>query len=295
LYVQSTAANPSPDAADQEATRLRSLLVYFALTFAVGWSLWLVGAALLLRVDVSAGRSLFFLPGTFAPAIVALWMAQRSRVPGMAGELVERIFQWRVKARWYLFAVSYMIVAKLLAAGFYRIYAGTWPEFGFVPIYLMVLGTAFSVPVQAGEEIGWRGYALPRLADAVGLRAAGLILGMIWALWHLPLFLIPGTDSTGQPFVIFFLAVTAVSVAMTWLYLKTGGSLLLAMLMHAAINNTTGIVPASASPAPGAFSIEASALAWFVVVVLWAGAVHLLMRTPTRASPGSWRAIPCIR
>jgi membrane protease YdiL (CAAX protease family) len=139
------------------------------------------------------------------------------------------------------------------------------------------------VPVQAGEEIGWRGYALPRLADAVGLRAAGLILGMIWALWHLPLFLIQGTDSTGQPFAIFFLAVTAVSVAMTWLYLKTGGSLLLTMLMHAAINNTTGIVPASASHAPGAFSIEASALAWFTVVVLWAGAAYFLVRTPRRA------------
>jgi membrane protease YdiL (CAAX protease family) len=267
---------------NREATPLRSLAVFFILTFAVAWSLWLVAAVVLARANVTAGRALFFLPGTFAPAIVALWLTDRSGVPGMTDGLLARAFQWRVQARWYLFAVSYMLVAKLLAAGLYRIYAGEWPAFGSVPLYLMLLAVAFSTPFQAGEEIGWRGYALPRLAGAIGFRAAGVILGMIWALWHLPLFLIQGTDSTAQPFVTFFLAVTAVSVAMTWLYLKTNGSLLLAMVMHAAINNTTGIVPTSAATAPGTFSLNASTLAWFTVVVLWAGAAYLLIRMPTR-------------
>ena len=77
---------------------MRSLAVFFALTFALAWSLWLFAAAVLARVNVTTGRALFFLPGTFAPAIVALWLAQRSDVPGAAGGLLARVFQWRVQA-----------------------------------------------------------------------------------------------------------------------------------------------------------------------------------------------------
>jgi hypothetical protein len=101
----------------------------------------------------------------------------------------------------------------------------------------------------------WRGYALPRLAGHLGLGGASILLGGVWALWHLPLFFLPATGSTGQSFPIYLLQVTAISVTMAWLYWKTEGSLLFVMLMHASVNNATGIVPAAPvtsqpSPAP---------------------------------------------
>jgi len=96
-----------------------------------------------------------------------------------------------------------------------------------------------STPVQAGEEVGWRGYALPRLAERLGLPWASVALGVIWACWHLRLFfLFDGADTFGQSFPVYLLSVTALSVAMAWLYWRTGASLLATMLLHAAVNNT---------------------------------------------------------
>jgi uncharacterized protein len=259
--------------------QLRPLVLYFALTFAFAWVLWLGGAALTSRADPSGvGRILAFLPGTFAPAYVALWMTYRSRSSGEHRELLARLFHWQVPIRWYVFAASYMVIVKLLAALLFRISEGMWPSFGSVPLYLLLLATAFSTPVQAGEEIGWRGYALPRLANALGFTAASVVLGIIWALWHLPLFLIANTDSTAQPIVTFVLAVIPISVAMTWVYLNTGGSLVPLMLMHAAINNTGEIVPSSNPNPPGVLSLVAPKLAWLTIIVLWLAAAFFLIR-----------------
>ena len=262
--------------------QLRALTFYFALTFALSWALWLAAAALSSRANFGTGRTLLFLPGTFTPAFVALWLSGRLYPPGQRSELIERVFKWQFPARWYMFAAGYMAVVKLVAAVLHRITAGSWPAFGSVPLYLILLATIISTPVQAGEEIGWRGYALPRMVERMGVPAASILLGLIWGLWHLPLFLLANTDSTGQPFLVFLLAVTAVSVAMTWLYQNTAGSLLAVMLMHAAINNTTGIVPSAESSPPGAFSFHASWTAWLTVVVLWIGATYFLFRMQSR-------------
>src|ERR1700676_2285886 len=112
-----------------------------------------------------------------------------------------------------------------------------------------------STPVQAGEEIGWRGYALPRLAARFGLARASLLLGVLWGCWHLPLFFVPGVDNYGQSFPVFVLGTTALSVAIAWLYAHTNGSLLLTMLMHSAVNQTLGIVPSAVANATNPFAL----------------------------------------
>jgi membrane protease YdiL (CAAX protease family) len=141
----------------------------------------------------------------------------------------------------------------------------------------MVLGTVVSILAQAGEEVGWRGYALPRLAAYVGLGGASLLIGLIWALWHLPLFVLPDSGSTGQSFLAYLLQVTAMSVVFAFLYWKTDGSLLLVMLLHAAVNNTTGIVPAAVGEGITAIAFGASLVAWATVALSWAVAVPLLL------------------
>ena len=107
----------------------------------------------------------------------------------------------------------------------------------------MLAALLVSTWVQAGEEVGWRGYLLPSLARRLGLGGATLVVGIIWAVWHLPLFFIPGSGSDGQSFPLYLAHVTALSVAMGWLYWKSAGSLLVVMVMHAAINNTGSLVP----------------------------------------------------
>lgn len=268
---------PVPRPADSRVSLLAGryrLVLFFAATFLASWTLWFLAAAVV-AAGVDGGHAILFLPGTVAPALVALWFNARSTRPE---ELGRRLTRWDVGARWYLFAISYILVAKLTAAGLHRLITGDWPTFGNVPLSLLLLATLASTPVQAGEEIGWRGYALPQMARALGLPAASLLLGLLWALWHVPLFLIHGTDLTGQPLLHFVLAVTALSVAMTWLHHRTGGSLLLVMLMHAAVNNTTGIVPSARLQQASPFTLSAPLLAWLTVAVLWTAAAYLLAR-----------------
>ena len=152
-------------------------------------------------------------------------------------------------------AMNEQIVHELFSAYSY-LSLSAWCESANLP------GFANWMRVQAGEEIGWRGFALPRLADRVGLRLASLLLGVIWALWHLPQFYIADADTYHQPFIVWALQVVAMSVAFAWLYAKSGGSLLVVMLMHSAINNSKDIVVSGATIAPGVFSLHAPLLAW---------------------------------
>ncbi|HSP61387.1 MAG TPA: CPBP family intramembrane glutamic endopeptidase, partial [Pyrinomonadaceae bacterium] len=165
-----------------------------------------------------------------------------------------------------------------------------WPGFGQEPVYIMAIATVFSTPVQAGEEIGWRGYALPRLSARLGLSSASIALGVIWACWHLPFFFISGTDKSGQSFPVYLLGVTALSVAMAWLYWRTNGSLLLTMLMHAAVNNTKDIVPSAVSAATNAFSLSSSRVAWLSVASLWICAAYFLVRMRGVKLQDNWQA-----
>jgi uncharacterized protein len=256
---------------------LSPLLVYFLLVFALAWLLW-AAASWATGVAGNGAAALLFLPGTFVPAIVALLLSYRQAGPAGVHALVARIFDWRVGIKWYAFALLYMVVAKLGAAVGFRVMTGDWPVFTDTPIYLLYAAAIFSTPFQAGEEIGWRGYALPRLASRLGLRGAGILLGVIWAAWHVPLFLLPRTDVVGQPFLVFAVAVTALSVAMTWLWWRTGGSLLPVMVMHAAVNNTTGIVPSFPAGETGT-----PLMAWLTAGVLWAVALLLVFLMPGKA------------
>jgi uncharacterized protein len=166
----------------------------------------------------------------------------------------------------------------LVAALIHRMTVGVWPAFGDTPVPLMLGAILVSTWVQAGEEVGWRGYALPRLAARLGLGGASVLLGVVWALWHLPLFFLQGSGSDGQSFPIYLVHVTALSVAMSWLYWRAQGSLLLVMLMHASVNNTTGIVPAALPNVVHPMSFEGSLVAWATVGVSSVVAAWLLLR-----------------
>ena len=261
---------------------MRSLLKFFALTYILSWLLWIAAAAIL-RWDVLKTSGLvaisgaFYLLGVFAPALVASALTAQSE--GCAGTLalLRQTIKWSGGARWYVFAVTYFVAIKLAVAILHRLAEGAWPIFTGTPWFVMLAAIVVSTPVQAGEEIGWRGYALPRLSTRFGMPVASIILGAIWAGWHLPFFFVSGTDKSGQSFPVYALAVTALSVAMAWLYWRTNGSLLLTMLMHAAVNNTN-IVPTLASSAANPFTLRSSLVSWLTTALLWICAGYFLVQ-----------------
>jgi len=262
---------------------MRSLLKFFSLTFAATWICWTASHAVA-RGSAPAATALavlagaLFLLGVFAPALVALALTERAEGRAATQALLRRVFKWRVGLRWYVFALGYIPAVKLSVAVVHRVATGAWPRFGQEAWYVMAAAIVFSIWVQAGEEIGWRGYALPRLSARFGLAPASVALGIIWASWHLPLFFFPGSEFLGQSFPLYLLQATALSVAMAWLYWRTQGSLLLVMLLHAAINNTKDIVPSNVPGATSAFALSTSLVAWLTVAFLWIAAAYFLVR-----------------
>ncbi len=258
----------------------RPLLRFFSLTYVATWVCWTAAAAISRRSASGASELAWalILLGTFAPGLTALALTERDEGRTATRALLRRVFQWEVGARWFVFAVAFMPAIKLSVALVHRVATGAWPRFGQESWYLMAGAIIVSTWVQAGEEIGWRGYALPRLSERFGLAPASIMLGIIWASWHLPLFFVPHSDTFGQSFPLYLLQVIAVSVAMAWLYWRTSGSLLLVMLLHAAVNNTKDIVPSAVPGATDTFALSTSLVAWLTVAFLWIAAVYFLFR-----------------
>src|SRR5882762_9113096 len=259
------------------------LVKFFVLTYALMWACFITVAVTGIPVYAPLGGVLVLL-GTCAPSLVALWLTSRAEGDSGVRALLGGVLRWRVPARWYLFALAYLPAIKLTAALVHRVTTGAWPRFGDEPWYLILPAIAASTPVQAGEEIGWRGYALPRLAARFGLGRASILLGLMWGSWHLPQFFIPEADTYGQSFVVYVLQVTALSVAMAWLYAHSNGSLLLVMLLHAAANNAKDIVPSALPGGTNTFGLSASLVAWLTVTLLWICAGYFLARMPDRTA-----------
>ena len=198
--------------------------------------------------------------------------------------LINRISFKDIKAAWLVFAVTFMALIKILVAVIYFLLYNSWPEFGSTPWYGMLLAVAVSMWAQAGEEIGWRGYALPLMAKKFGLALSSVLLGVVWAAWHLPLFYIAAADTFNQSFPVYLLQVTALSVIMAWLFWKVNGNLLPLMVFHAAINNTKDIVPTASKASASPFTFNTSPIGWISLALLWLVALYALYtmtRKPT--------------
>jgi len=214
--------------------------------------------------------------GTFAPSLVAISLTARARGNRGVRELFGRIVRGPIPAAGFAIALTYMLAIKLAAALVHRLAFGAWPRFETGELLVIPFAIAISTFAQAGEELGWRGYALPRMADRMGLAPASVLLGVVWGIWHLPLFYVRGADTFHQAFLPYVLGTTGISVAIAWLYTRSRGGLLLPMLMHSAVNNTKDIVPSKLADPPGVFSLAASRIAWLTAALLWVCAIAIL-------------------
>jgi membrane protease YdiL (CAAX protease family) len=282
--VQPVRTRPASAVADRPLHVGGELLVFLALSYAVTWSAF-IAVARWFPAHTAAGYALVLF-GAYTPGFVALFLTARTGGSRGLRALLRRILIADVPVRLYVVALSYIALVKITAALLHRILSGAWPTFGAGSLVLIPLAIAFSTPFQVWEEVGWRGFALPRLADRFGLRVASLLIGVIWAIWHLPQFYIGAADTYQQSFVVWAPQVVALSVAFAWLYAKSGGSLLLVMLMHAAVNNSKDIVASGAALPPGVFSPDAPLIAWLTLGVLWIPAAYFLARMPAKIE---WR------
>jgi hypothetical protein len=259
--------------------RSRPLVVLFLLAFVVTWAVWVPRAA---GVELGAVGQLW----TWAPVAAALLAAALTGGRSAVAELGSRLVRWRVGLRWYAVVVLGPAAFSLPVAALYALLGGSWadaapPAFRgeaslvVLPLFLLVL----FVTDDLGEEVAWRGFALPRLLARHNALVASLILGALWAAWHLPLIWTEGAPLFGQPAWLLLLDMTAKSVLFTWVFLHTRGSVLLAALFHATTNLFV-VSPAVADAGSVALPLLAAGAQWALVGVVIAVAGPGLAKGP---------------
>lgn len=215
--------------------RRHLLASYLVLAYCVSWLLWLPLVVSGGGEPTGLGFGLLLL-GSLAPSSVAVALV--AAVFGRAGvrRLLSRLLIWRVGAGWWV-AVALLPGLVLVAVGLSVLLGGDPPEVtATVPGALALLLFSIFPGSAGGEEIGWRGLALPKLQGSRRALPASLYLGVAWGVWHLPLYLI-GTDIRPiSLFVPWVVLTVACSIVFTWIYNGTGGSLLVVILFHAASN-----------------------------------------------------------
>ena len=257
---------------------------YFVMTYTISW----LGALLVVAPKLISGAAIQTVDGLImfpvmllGPSIAGITMT--AIVDGRSGlrDLRSRMGHWRVGGQWYAAVLIppalIMLVLLALSALVSRDFTSG----------LFALGLAFGLPAGFLEEIGWTGYAFPKMRLKQSPLSASLLLGVIWGLWHLPVIDFLGAASPHGAYwlpyaLAFIVAMTAIRVLIAWVYSNTS-SVLLAQLIH--ISSTGSLVmfsPSSIAPAQEAlwYAVYAIAL-WVVVAIVVTVYGKSLVRQPT--------------
>jgi membrane protease YdiL (CAAX protease family) len=211
-----------------------SLLPFMLITFGLAWGILALFIFLPEQMtaffgEITGQHPLFYL-AVYAPAIAAIIVVTYKIGIGRLQLYLGRLLLWRCSRAWYAFLI---IGIPLLFFGGSalkgNLFTEPFPLSSLRSLIVAFLLTAIKGPV---EEFGWRGFALPLLQRKLAPVWAGLILGVIWGFWHLPAFLLSGTQQSAWSFTPFFAGSVAISVIMTPLFNKSQGSILLPALFH---------------------------------------------------------------
>lgn len=260
----------------RQAMRTRPLLWFFLLAYAFSWAAStpaVLSAWGLLSGDYTIA---YMAKQWFGPALAAyIMVAVLAGKPGLRS-LRSGIRRWRVDWRWYVFLVlgttALIFLGIVVQPGALARFHGLPPH--FVTTYIMTFAAVF-LGVGLPEEIGWRGFALPRLQRRYGPLSGSLILGAAWALWHALFYLTPyhgggpGTDfgTLLANFLLFSVMVLALAINFTWVFNRTRENVLMASLFHAAID-TPQLVWAGAFLEVGASNSPAGEAGYILAILI---------------------------
>ena len=185
------------------------------------------------------GQLFFMLPymlGGLGPTIAAYVAVLATTSQAPLREFHARLFRWRLRAYWFLVALALPVALALASVGAAIVVdpdlartLSLRPWYMFFPLLLVMVGGG------GLEELGWRGVAQPELDRAYARPVAALLVGVVWSVWHLPLFVLPGVGQYGTNFAVFAVGCVGGAMILAWLYGRTG-SILLCILFHASWN-----------------------------------------------------------
>ena len=230
---------PTTSACDTYRVPFRSFAPFLLISFGLAWSILGLYVFLPERMGAIFGQltgnhPLFYL-AVYAPAIAAFTLV--AHTSGMAGLrlFLGRALLWRCSVAWYAFLIIGIPLIFLGGSAFRgNLLTEPFPFASMQSVFAALVLAAIKGPM---EEFGWRGLALPLLQRKLAPLWAGLILGVIWGLWHLPAFFLSGTQQSEWSFTAFFAGCLAISVIATALFNQSHGSILLSAFFHFSLMN----------------------------------------------------------
>ncbi|GAA1151192.1 CPBP family intramembrane glutamic endopeptidase [Nesterenkonia lutea] len=254
---------------------LRGLSGFFAITFAVSWLIWWLGP---LAAPGSSATMPLVIAGSFGPAIAAVVVT--ACLEGRAG--IKSLFgRYLPKRQGGIrpFLLGLVVFGVLLASGGVALLAGASLEVEGLRAGLIALpGSIILIALVGGgnEELGWRGFALPRLQAVMPPVIANIMLGVIWAVWHAPLWSM-ATSQSEMSFPISVLMVVAISIVLGFIFNVAGGGLLAVVAAHTAVNAAGGLKAAALggiNEIHELFAIALIAVALLISTRGWLGLPH---------------------
>lgn len=237
-----------------QAHHSRAPWKFFLLTFAYSWILWipsvLDGLGFKLPFDVTGYSMVVVVIGAFAPLLAALTLIGRQR--GWLGikSFLGRAIDFRIKPVYWMIALllplAIHLISHYLALALGLDVARTlFPAEIAAPPVLLAIPYFFLMLIIGGgqEEFGWRGYAQEPLQIKFGIIPASLGIGLIWGVWHLPLWFMAGDLHSAYSFLAFVIMTTSISIIYAWLYNASGKKLLVVMVFHAMSNTAAPLLP----------------------------------------------------
>lgn len=207
---------------------------FFVLAFSLSWLIWFVGN-LILPKNL---KILALLIGGFGPFAAAMLMVRFSAGRPALIAWLKSTFNFHIHVIWYLLGA--MVLPFAIASVHHLLYIilGGKSGVNFNLQWLSYLGYLIPTTLLSGgnEEPGWRGYITPVLLQRLHPIVANVIVGVFWALWHLPLYFLQGWGGNNQPFIWLVLYAIPLSMILTWLYYRSKTSIIPVMLLHAGTN-----------------------------------------------------------
>jgi membrane protease YdiL (CAAX protease family) len=229
--------------------RRHPLVTYFVLAYAISWAFWLpLAASSHGLIPVRLPAVVFYNLAALGPLLAAIIVSGIEGGKPAIRALLGKLLKWRVGVRWYLASLLGYPALCLAGTGLDVLLGGApvWPppdlENLHMPFWFLLV---IMPPFVLGEEIGWRGYALPRIQAGRSALLSSVILSVLWGLWHVPSFLMRNSIHQDQPFLLWMVWIFLMTVVLTWIYNSTGGSVLHAWFFHVAMNYAGFLIPAT--------------------------------------------------
>lgn len=217
----------------------RRLTIFLAVSFLITWTCWGILALLARARTTVYGQPpfmLLYMLGGLGPTLAAYIAVLATRAQSPLEEFHARLLRWRVAGRWYVITAALPVTLALASVGVASLVDPEFPRGLSVQPWYM-LAPLLIVMVGGGglEELGWRGVAQPEMERRLRRPAAAVLVGLIWSLWHLPLFALPGVGQYGTNFPVFAIGLVGGALILAWLYGRTQ-SILLCIFFHAGCN-----------------------------------------------------------